>query len=294
MSFRLGKTIVRVHPLLPLLWGASFLLGKPWAFAGCLSALFLHECGHWIAARCLRIPVPEIDLSPMGGFMTLENTESLPCFRGILLSAAGPAFSLLGCFLAAQVRLLPVNFLLIQSFARASLLLFLLNLLPALPLDGGNIARYVLSRFFPWQRVSRCLIAMSYLISLLFCCLSFYFALQGKLVLAPLTAGLYLMYAARQEQKQCAGRYITALIARREKLDAMRALPVEYLAVSARMPLIRILPFLHVGRYHFLHVLSPDGLRVLATLDEQSVTELLLSHPNDLIGDHLIYKQNQS
>ena len=287
MSFRFGKTAVRVHPLLLLLWSASFLLGQPGAFLGCFFALFLHECGHWLAARCLKTPMLAIELSPLGGFMTLENAESLPCFHGVLLSAAGPVFSLLGCFLAAQARTLHVDPLFTQSFARASLLLFLLNLLPALPLDGGNIARHLLSRFFPRQQVSRWLSILSYLISFLFCCLSFYFAFQGMLILAPLTAGLYLMYAARQEQKQGAGWYITALIARREKLDAMRALPVESVAVSARMPLIRILPLLHAGKYHFLHVLSPDGLRPLATLDEQTFLEMLLSHPDALIGEHL-------
>ncbi len=121
MSFRFGKTAVRVHPLLLLLWAASFLLGQPGAFLGCFFALFLHEYGHWLAARCLKIPMLAIELSPLGGFMTLENAESLPCFHGVLLSAAGPVFSLLGCFLAAQARTLHVNPLFTQSFARASL-----------------------------------------------------------------------------------------------------------------------------------------------------------------------------
>ena len=294
MSFHLGKIAVRVHPMLLMLWGASFLLGQAWAFSGCLAALLLHECGHWFAARCLKIPVLAIELSPLGGFMTLENAESLPCIRGVLLSAAGPAFSLLGCFLAAQIGHLPADALFAQSFARACLLLFLINLLPVLPLDGGNIARHVFSHFLPWQRVSRWLYMLSYLFSLFFCCLSLYFAFQGRLILAPLTAGLYLTYAARQEQKQSKGRYITALIARREKLDTMRALPVESIAVSARMPMIRILPFFHAGKYHFLHVLSPDGLRPLATLDEQAFMEMLLSHPDAAIGDHLNERRDHS
>lgn len=286
MTFRIGKTAFRVHPLLLIIWPVSCLMDHTRAFFGCLCALFLHEGGHLLAACCMKIPVLEIELSPIGGFMTLEDAENLPCLKGVILSAAGPLFSLAGFLLAAQYGV-GMDFFFALSFARTSLLLFLFNLLPALPLDGGNIVRHVLSRFFPWRQVSRILTAVSYAFSLSFCCLSLYFALRGQLALSPALAGLYLMYATRQEQMQSAGRYITALIARRERLDTMRALPVECLAVSARMPVIRLLPFLHTQKYHFVQVLSPDGMRTLKLLDETEVMQLLLSHPHDSVGDHL-------
>ena len=68
----------------------SFALGARAELAAMLTALFLHEGAHLLAARLLRVRVEGLDLMPFGGALTLENPYRLG--RGQLLgvSLAGP------------------------------------------------------------------------------------------------------------------------------------------------------------------------------------------------------------
>ena len=287
MTLRLGKTVIRVHLLLPVLWLSSFLLGSAAGIIGAMAALILHEAGHLIAAGCMRIQVWEIELSPIGGLMTLDQPEALPPARGFILAFAGPLFSLVGCYLSGLLGSLGISLAFCQALAQSSLLLCLLNLLPVLPLDGGCMIRALLYPHFSWQRVSRILTRMGYLVSAMLCALSLYFALQGKIVLSPMLAGLYLFYAAVCEERQAIGRYITSLIGRRRKLEDWQAIKAEILAVSGDMPVSRLPMQLRSGRYHIVQVLSPDSMNRLFELDERDICEMLMDHMNETVGESM-------
>ena len=73
IRFRLGDTNVRVHALALLMLALSFALGARAELAAMLTALFLHEGAHLLAARLLRVRVEGLDLMPFGGALTLEN-----------------------------------------------------------------------------------------------------------------------------------------------------------------------------------------------------------------------------
>lgn len=284
MTVQLGKCLLRVQPLLPLLWLASVIGGKGVETAGGMTALLLHECGHLSAARLLGARVTEIELSPIGSLITLEQPDTPSALKGLLLSAAGPVFSFGGCCLAHPLFQLGFGYSFCQALARSSLLLFLVNLLPALPLDGGRMARYLLSLFLPWQTATRLLTRLGQAAALLMCGLSVVFALRGQIVLSPLLAGMYLLYAASWEEKQAPGRYMTDLIARRQKLENWQALRVETLAVSAGMPVARLPSLLRNGRYHVIRILSEDGLRPVCEIGEEEIVDLIWAHPTETLS----------
>ncbi len=124
-------------------------------------SLVLHELGHAWAARRAGIRVPQIDLWLLGGMARMERDSRTPGeeFR---ISAAGPLVSLLlaaGCFalgaglegydrftdaalLRTTVQVTPVE-LALSFLVTMNLVIFLFNLVPAFPLDGGRIARSI-------------------------------------------------------------------------------------------------------------------------------------------------------
>lgn len=125
-------------------------------------SLVLHELGHAWAARRAGIRVPQIDLWLLGGMARMERDSRTPGeeFR---ISAAGPLVSLLlaaACFGlgvafegygsftdAATLRttgqvVTPVQ-LALSFLVTMNLVIFLFNLVPAFPLDGGRIARSI-------------------------------------------------------------------------------------------------------------------------------------------------------
>jgi stage IV sporulation protein FB len=169
-SISLGKvkgTAVRVHWtfLLFLIWlgFAAYVAGGVSAAAGAVSFILLlflcvtlHEFGHILAARQFGVRTPEILLLPIGGVSKLERVPERPK-EELIMAAAGPAVT----FVIAALLLLIVGELpqaesvfkftsprgIIAQLALANITLFVFNLLPAFPLDGGRILRAILSHF---------------------------------------------------------------------------------------------------------------------------------------------------
>lgn len=279
MTFRVGHARLRLHPLLPLLWLIAGFGGVSRVFSA-LCALLLHESGHLVAARLLGVSIAEVEITPLGGVMTVENPESLSGGKQFLLACAGPLFSLIGCLLAPALFSSGVaSFSFCCSFAKANLLLLLFNLLPVLPLDGGHMLRAILRRFFPESAVTRILIFSGEALGILLCAVSLYFAFQGMLILSPAFCGLYLIYASAADGRRCTARYVTALIARRQKLENRAAIPVEAVAAGENMPVGALLRRLSPGKYHIVLVLAPDGMAQRGMIGEKALCEAALSSP---------------
>jgi Zn-dependent protease len=119
------------------------------------AAILIHELGHAAMAAALNIPSKRIVLTFFGGYVQFAR-QPKEGWHEIAVSAAGPGANLASYALVAS--LLPVlaptlsptpesAALLgaLNTFAFASLLLGLFNLLPGFPLDGGHILRAALT-----------------------------------------------------------------------------------------------------------------------------------------------------
>lgn len=106
---------------------------------GMLVALTIHEACHAAAARLLREPVDCVELAPFGGVMRYKcGMTASKGLRGALLAMAGPMGNYIVIMIAAAMNGRYAS-LLLSGIARANLSMLILNLLPALPFDGGMI-----------------------------------------------------------------------------------------------------------------------------------------------------------
>ncbi len=128
------------------------------------ACVVLHELGHALAARQFGIETREIVLYPIGGVARLEGMPAgVP---ELVIAAAGPLVNLVLASLTAVVMWTTETPFLASVDAGgpnavlawllwANLGLFLFNLLPAFPMDGGRILRAGLSIFFGQDRATR-------------------------------------------------------------------------------------------------------------------------------------------
>lgn len=139
---------------------------------GWLGALFLaatiavHEFGHWLAFRVTGHPAPRFVLIPFLGGVAVGNHPHRTRLDEAFVALMGPAFSILPCaaMLAINAAILPPFLVEIDGWAQvarhfdwpwkfagfgALVILVVgavnaLQLLPVLPLDGGQVLRAVL------------------------------------------------------------------------------------------------------------------------------------------------------
>ncbi|MBE9138454.1 site-2 protease family protein [Nodosilinea sp. LEGE 07088] len=108
------------------------------------ASVLLHELGHSIAAKMQGIAVNSITLFLFGGIASIDKESKTP-ENALKVAIAGPLVSF-GLFLLltaiAQIPALPTPVGVITgSVAQINLVLTLFNLIPGLPLDGGQVLK---------------------------------------------------------------------------------------------------------------------------------------------------------
>ena len=162
---RFGGTEVKIHITFVLL--LAWIAFSGWARGGPAAALdstlfivlifacvVLHEFGHIVAARRYGIRSPEVTLLPIGGVASMQRLPTKPG-QELVVALAGPAVNLvIGTLLflalgplhpADLAQIDNPNLSLVSRLALANIFLFVFNLIPAFPMDGGRVLHALLA-----------------------------------------------------------------------------------------------------------------------------------------------------
>ncbi len=140
-TFANGRDLQVSYPQWGLLmaWGIGFLMAIL-----LFGSVLLHELGHSLVARSQGIKVSSITLFLFGGIASIDRESKTPGLA-FQVAIAGPAVSItLFALLGMLTYLLPQSSpakVLVADLASINLVLALFNLIPGLPLDGGQILK---------------------------------------------------------------------------------------------------------------------------------------------------------
>jgi Zn-dependent protease/CBS domain-containing protein len=178
-------------------------------------SVLLHELGHTLVARRYGIKTIEIVMFPIGGVSRPERqpkpAEELP------ISLAGPlvnfliAAALIGWLYTQQGWVAleglkePTDANLAERIAAGNLLLFLFNLLPAYPMDGGRILRSLLALRRPVEEATRIAAGAGQSLAIL---MGLAGLLWGNFIL--MFVALFVYLGAFQEGTAAKGRILTS------------------------------------------------------------------------------------
>lgn len=149
--FTLFQVPVRCHiSFLPFL--AGWLLISP-ETVGFLVIIMLsvvpHEFGHILAARYFNIRCHGVIISPLGGLAFLEEVPT-DWWKEFWITLWGPLVSLLLAMWLLLIGVILKDWTLWVLYAAAlNAGLFLFNMLPIFPMDGGRVMRAIMHVFMP-------------------------------------------------------------------------------------------------------------------------------------------------
>ncbi|MEN7973411.1 MAG: site-2 protease family protein [Verrucomicrobiota bacterium] len=169
---------------------------------GLFASVALHELGHSIVAQTKGSHIQEIVLYPFGGAAKISNIPKRP-FDEILVALAGPTVSfLLGVAgIGIGLQILATNqdathYPLVFELGVINIALFIFNLFPVFPMDGGRVLRALLSK--KKGRLAATRIAAT--IGKYFCA---FFVIYGLIKMRFFLAfiGGYIYFAGQQEYR---------------------------------------------------------------------------------------------
>ena len=270
---------VRIHAAFAAYLACLCALTSPWACAGLIISLTTHELGHLVAARLLHEPVECVELAPFGGVMTCKPGHSLSKgVRGVILAGAGPLANYTTILLASgkwASRVIPAE--LLRQTIRSSWAMLLINMLPALPLDGGSMVFSVGYYWFGIVRLSSLLCGLGVLLGAALLALAITGALRmGMLNLSLIIVGGYLTVCALRSRDALLTQNLYAVVEERlRKTDTCRRMTTY--CVPGDVPVISLLPLMAGVRGALFLVEGEEGTPQL--LDERTACRAMLQSP---------------
>lgn len=173
------------------------------------ACVVLHEFGHALTAARFGVATRDITLLPIGGVASLERMPEEPR-QEFWITVAGPMVNLVIAGIAFLVlAVLGLTQLTTHAFSDlsswtgvltflfvANISLFLFNLVPAFPMDGGRILRSALGMWMPRPKATRIATVIGRILAVCFVAYGLY---SGAAILAII--GIFIFMAAGSEAR---------------------------------------------------------------------------------------------
>ena len=171
--------------------------------------VLMHEFGHALMAQRFGVQTKDITLLPIGGIANLERMPEEPR-QEFWITVAGPLVNLeIAGVVFIVIAIMGVSMLfgflfldattwtnVLLFIFGANMMLFLFNLLPAFPMDGGRILRSVLSMRMPRDKATRIAAAVGRFFAIGFVVFGLF---DGQPFLALI--GVFIFFAAGSEAR---------------------------------------------------------------------------------------------
>jgi stage IV sporulation protein FB len=279
---KFGQTEVYLHVtfiIAALVLGLSGFALHLAVFAG---SLIFHELGHIAAASLLGAEVTRVEVWPFGAVGKLERTWQLAPAADTMVALAGPFNSGILCSLASALqRAIPqipayagLQFPLLDLLVRLNLGLFLMNLIPCLPLDGGRVLRSQLALRSGYVQASKSVAGWGLAVGTLITHVAAAGTVAGRAWYPFLVVGPLVVWGAVDEKNSAGTQNILEILMRSDRLVQRKAIPVQEIMVSQEATVSEVVQRLRPSKYHMILVAN-RSMKVVGKLTETKVLEAL-------------------
>ncbi|WP_350342532.1 M50 family metallopeptidase [Proteinivorax tanatarense] len=159
--------------------------------------VMFHEFGHIVVAKILGYDIEKVEILPVGGVAVINQPLEFNSRDEWFIALAGPFNNLIMIFICFIFKSHLNYFTVILN---ANLILFLFNLLPAFPLDGGRVLRAYLSNKTSLSQANKFAVLMGFFCGILLLGISiysFFYANEYSVYLLVLSS--FIIIASRKE-----------------------------------------------------------------------------------------------
>lgn len=256
---KLSKHIY-IHWLTVVLFASAYITRTLGITVMMYSVMLLHEIAHAAAALYLRIGISRIILYPFGVSL-MVGTRMLCTFAdSLILYLAGP---LVNAVIAAFMLLSGArNFFFINN-----LVVFVLNMMPILPLDGGRVLESLLLRVIG-ERGSR--IVMAFVSTLISAGIASIIILSGSFNVNSFTFLAFILGGCIMQKPKYNRDFVREIATVKEKSDTAKVLLVD-----KNTPMRKIASKFSPGRRTLIFLYNENGRVECVKTDKEIIFDIL-------------------
>ncbi len=277
------RTWPKIHiSIFTILLGAVTILCRSvWPIAMAYAIAAIHEGAHILAASFFDIPFTRIDIMPFGLSATLKNAYIEDPQKEFWICFAGPLANVVmfvgGVFVQRDFPVFQHEYF--SFFLESNLLMFLLNMLPILPLDGGRMLKSCLIDRYGAIKSFNFVHKVGVLATVFFMLIMGYVLYTKRFSLSYIILFSFLVYSLFSEKAKNYRFLMKEIACSMEKLDQKKILKIQNIAVSPSYPAVKILEKLsyhtfvivdivdtvHKKRYSLTEIQIVEGLICLGS-----------------------------
>lgn len=242
-------------------------------------ALLFHEGGHVWAAYSSNEPIESLELMPFGAVIRLyERPQTFG--REFLIVSAGPAASLVVSTLAAGlVYFFPSTADVLNGLVNVSLMLAAVNLIPAMPLDGGRMLRVLAEQIVSQRTAIYFCAILGLIVSTGLIVLGIYGTVHNSFMPVPFLLAAFLILGGVKELQNGTYAAVVAAMRRGSRISRNECIRMQTVAILAN---VKARDALRRLKGASLIAVMDDSMHLLGTLSEGDVINAMVRRGADI------------
>ena len=238
-------------------------------------AFMLPELGHMLAIWCCGLKIEKIKFI---GFGLEISTNYKEINKKIIINLAGPIMNLFIIIICSIF----IKLYYIKYFIKINFWIFLINILPVIPLDGSKILETVLDKKIGIIKSKKTLVNISIIFVITFIIIGVIKCRYNIILI-----GIYIIKKIKEEIDMSKLNGIERIINRKERFLKKGFYPVRHVAVLVDGMVNDVLQKLDFDNIHIINVLDRD-LNIIALLNEEQIINQLVEKGTSITFNDIV------
>lgn len=261
---------------------SGYILQASYFFA----MIIAHEFAHFIMFLYYKIKVESIELMPFGGKITYNRFIIKPV-QEVSIFISGPICNL---FTGLVLQFLGIDY----YYIKANYFLFLLNILPLMPLDGGKIFRLFLSQHIGYLKANRIIYASTYTIIGIINIFILIFFREYRIIFSSIIFSLFIIWETYNENRTFVYTFMKEIIYKKEMIHKEKIMNIRQIVAIDSIPARAVLNYFLPNKYHLIFLLNNEAV-LYEIIDEVQLIDAILNLGlNCTLKDIITHKRSET